>query len=327
MKKRTNPVAFLLQFVLSMMVLLLLSPLFLGSCGIPTDLDDAEGKLKVVASIFPLYEFSREVGGDAADVTLLLPPGLSPHSFEPTPRDIKLIRDADIFIFNGAKMEPWLDDVISGKDNRDLIVVDAGDGVKSLMVSDGHDDHDGRDNGDSLRGVDPHFWLDFDNAQMQVNNILKAYIEVDQDNSALYEERARAYNERLTELDLLYKDALKNCSVNDIISSGHFAFGYMARRYGFDHHSVFDISHGTEPTPKKLIEIIETIKGEKIKYVFAEELVDSRLARTLREETGAEILLVSPAGNISKKMFDSGTTFIEIMEDNLKKFRLGLNCK
>ena len=132
-------------FGLSTLIFVLSSMPFLSSCGegeesvsVP---EDTKGKLKVVASIFPLYEFSKEIGGDQAEVTLLLPAGLSPHSYEPTPKDIQTIENADIFVFNGAGMEPWLENILSGIDNRDLKVVDAGIGVKPLTVSENHSDH------------------------------------------------------------------------------------------------------------------------------------------------------------------------------------------
>ncbi len=321
---------------LSTLILAFSSMPFLSSCGegeeslsVP---EDTEGKLKVVASIFPLYEFSKEIGGDQAEVTLLLPAGLSPHSYEPTPKDIQTIENADIFVFNGAGMEPWLENILSGIDNRDLKVVDAGIGVKPLTVSDGHGGHDNHSKHEGEHhehpgGTDPHFWLDFANAGIQVDNILKAYVEADPNNSALYEERAKNYRNKLAELDSLYRETLTDCSVEDIVSSGHFAFGYMARRYGLSHHSVFDISHDAEPSPKELSEMIQIIKKKQIKYIFAEELLDPRMAKTIKEETGVTILTVNPAGNVPLKVFESGTSFIDIMKDNLINFKKGLECK
>lgn len=330
---------------LTLITLLLLSFNFLFSCGenkgnngALTEPDGMEGKINVVTSIFPLYEFAKEVGGDNADVALLLPPGLSPHSFEPTPKDIKTIGDADIFIFNGAGMEPWANNILSGIDNSDLIIVDSGVGVNSLMVLDEHHNgHEGEENDhhdkdeadkhDHSGGIDPHYWLDFDNAKVQVNNILEAYVKADTGNAALYEERAGVYIERLTVLDGHYRDTLSACDGRDIISSGHFAFGYTARRYGFNHYSVFDLSHDKEPSARELSEMINKIKEKKIDYIYAEELMDPRLAKTLKEETGTEILIINPAGNISAGALEAGTTFIEVMENNLAKFKLGLKCK
>ncbi|MBN1574687.1 MAG: zinc ABC transporter substrate-binding protein [Deltaproteobacteria bacterium] len=324
------------------LILVFSSMLFLSSCGdrekslnVPEDTGDTKEKIKVVASIFPLYEFSREVGGDQAEVTLLLPAGLSPHSFEPTPKDIQTIEGADIFVFNGAGMEPWLENILSGIDNSDLIVVDASIGITPLVVSDKHGGHDVHDehegekheNHEHPGGIDPHFWLDFTNAKIQVDNVLKAYREADPGNSALYEERAKAYSGKLAELDVLYKDAFTDCGAKDIASSGHFAFGYMARRYGLGYHSVFGVSHDAEPSPKELSEMVQIIKDKGIKYIFAEELLDPRMAKTIKEETGAEILIVNPAGNVQLKALESGISFIDIMKDNLEKFKMGIECK
>lgn len=329
-----------------MITLIFLLLLFLASCGVDKGDEEAlpgtgdvDGKVSVVTSMFPLYEFAKEVGGDNADVVLLLPPGLSPHSFEPTPKDIKTIEDADIFVFNGAGMEPWVEDILSGIDNRDLIVVDSSAGVNTLTVMEEHHHDDEAEEGHHhdegeedeghhhAGGVDPHFWLDFDNAMVQVKNILDAYVEADPDNKAIYEERAKIYTDKLTALDERYREALSSCDGGDMISSGHFAFGYTARRYGFNHRSAFDLSHDKEPSPREISEMINIIREKKIEYIFAEELMDPKLARTLKEETGAEILVVNPAGNISQEALKSGTTFIDIMEDNLAKFKKGLKCR
>lgn len=308
----------------SVVVLFLSLTLFLFSCG--RDVKD-DGKLAVIASIFPVYDFAREIGGDNASVKMLLPPGMEPHSFDPTPRDIRRIEEADIFVYNGAEMEPWVEDILNGIENPDLVVIDSSSGVTLLEGGHHHEGEEGHEAEETGKAVDPHIWTDFGNAKIQVDNILSAFLMKDPENAGTYQERTKVYKWKLDTLDEMYRNALSDCPKKEIVSSGHFAFSYLAHRYGLVHYAVYGASPDAEPSPAELIEIVEIVKKNDIKYIFGEELVNPKMAETLKEETGAEILFVNPAGNVSKSAFKEGVTFIDIMTDNLSKFKMGLGCQ
>jgi len=182
-------------------------------------------KLKVVTTLFPLYDMAKSIGSDKAEVVLLVPPGVEAHSFEPKPSDIVKINNADVFVYTGKFMEPWAEDIIKGTVNKNLIIVDASHGTKMIPGV----FHDADEPAGSL---DPHIWLDFDNAKIMVKNIVQAFQLQDSANKDFYEQKADDYNSKLTELDALYKKTLAICKDKEIVYGGHYAFGYLARRYG-----------------------------------------------------------------------------------------------
>jgi zinc transport system substrate-binding protein len=327
----------------------------LFSCGDATPPTDAgPDGVVVVTSSFPLYDFAGTIGGEETEVVLLPPPGLSPHSFEPTPKDIETIESADMFVYSGAGLEPWVEDVLAGIESPELLVVNAAIGVTLMEIGemavdehegyhehDGDVDHDvasgpheeegmdeeGHDHGHAHGRYDPHYWLDFDNVEIQVNNILEGYEKIDPDRADIYRERAAEYVSALESLDQAYRDALAECPGGEIVSAGHFAFGYLAHRYGLDHRAVFGAFHDAEPSARELVDMVDFITEHDIKYIVAEEMIDPGMARTISEETGAEIMTLNPAGNVSRDQLDGGVTFIDIMEENLEGIKLIMGCE
>jgi zinc transport system substrate-binding protein len=277
-------------------------------------------KLIVVTTLFPLYDMAKNIGGDKADVSLLLPPGAEAHTFEPKPSDIVKINEADIFIYTGMFMEPWAADIIKSVKNKKLIVVDASQGVKMIPAV-FHDEDE------PVGSMDPHIWLDFDNAKVMVGSIKQAFIKKDNLNSDFYSQNALAYNTQLITLDNEYKAALSRCQTKEIIYAGHYAFGYLAHRYGLKYLAAQGVSPDSEPTAKDLIQLINQINKDKVKYVFYEELTSPKIAETIAQETHAKILMLNAAHNLSKKQFESGVTFFEIFKSNLNNLKVGFECK
>jgi zinc transport system substrate-binding protein len=277
-------------------------------------------KLRVVTTLFPLYDMAKNIGVDKAEVSLLVPPGVEAHSFEPKPSDIVKINEADVFVYTGKFMEPWAEDVIKGIVNKNLMIVDASRGTRMIpgMV------HDADEPAGSL---DPHIWLDFDNAAIMVKNILEAFQIRDNTNKALYEQKAVEYSRKLTELDSLYKTTLAACKNRTIVYGGHYAFGYPARRYGLKYLAAQGVSPDAEPTANDLIKLVEQIKKERIKYIFYEELTSPRISKTIAGETHAEMLLLNAAHNLSRDQLDQGVSFFDILRRNLENLSKGLECR
>jgi zinc transport system substrate-binding protein len=277
-------------------------------------------KLKVITTLFPLYDIAKTIGADKVDVSLLLPPGMEAHSFEPRPSDIVKINEADVFVYTGKFMEPWAEDVIKGAVNKKLIVVDASRGTKMIPAV----FHDA----DELPGsLDPHIWLDFDNAKIMVRNVVQAFQLIDSANKSFYEQKANNYINKLTELDALYKRTLATCKHKEIVYGGHYAFGYLARRYGLKYLAAQGVSPDSEPTANDLIKLVEQIRRDKIKYVFYEELTSPKIAETIAGETGVQMLLLNAAPNLSKNQLDQGLSFFDILKRDLDNLRVGLECK
>ena len=277
-------------------------------------------KIVVVTTNFPLYDMARSIGGDKADVSLLLPPGVEPHAFEPTPGDIVRINEADMFVYTGRFMEPWAAGVVKGATNSKLLVVDASSGVQLATAS-------SRNTGEHAGAPDPHIWLDFADAKIMAMNIKAAFEARDREHADFYEKTAGEYAIRLDRLDKQYRDALSSCRSREIVYGGHYAFGYLAARYGLKYIAAQGLSPDAEPSARDLTSLVDQIRKDGVTYVFYEELTSPKIAETVARETKAKLLLLNAAHNIARDQRDRGVTFFEIMTQNLENLKTGLGCK
>lgn len=277
-------------------------------------------KLTVVTTLFPLYDFAKTIGGDKVEVSLLLPPGVEAHSFEPKPSDIARINEAGIFIYTGKFMEPWAEDIIKGlTDKNSPKIVNSSDGIE--MVPGVFHDED-----EPAGSMDPHIWLDFDNDKKMIQTIVTALSEKDPANADYYQQNADEYKNKLSALDAEYETSLSKCQSRKIIYGGHYAFGYLARRYNLEYSAAQGVSPDSEPTAQDLVQLVEQIKKDNIKYVFYEELTTPKIAETIANETNAKMLLLNAAHNLTKADFESDVSFLSIMEENLANLKIGLQC-
>jgi zinc transport system substrate-binding protein len=268
------------------------------------------GKPRVVCSLFPLYEFARAVGGEKAEVHLLLPPGVEPHAWEPKASDMVAISKADLFLCVSKDLEPWANDIVRGASGRAPLVIAGAEGIESLEEE----------------SRDPHIWLDLRYDQEIVEGIARALSSIDPDNGDHYWQGARAYNQKLLALDQRYEGALATCRHRYLVLGGHSAFSHLARRYGLHEIPLYGVSADSEPTPRRLVEVVETAKARKVKYIFFETLVSPKLARVVADEVGAQMLVLNPGANMTKDQFDRGVTFLGILEGNLENLKKGLEC-
>jgi len=293
----------------------------LPACSKPQQSQDS-GKLKVVATIFPLYDFVRAVGGNAVDLRLLLPPGVEPHSFEPRPEDVMTIARADIFIYTNSGMEPWAEKLLSGIiRNGKPLKIEAGRGTRYISTADSkeHDHNNG--------AKDPHVWLDIANAMQMIDTIANALAEGVPAKKELFKANAAAYKVRLKAVDDRFRAELANCATREFIHGGHYAFAYLAERYNLQYLSAYGVSADSEPSPKKMMELIDTIRRHKLTSVFYEELLSPAVAKSVADETGAALLKLHGIHNITRQELDSNTSYIDLMEQNLAALRKGLVCR
>jgi zinc transport system substrate-binding protein len=288
-------------------------------------------KLQVVTTLFPLYDFARIIAGERAEVTMLLPPGMEPHSFEPKPNDIIRVSRAGLFIYTNRYMEPWAETILKGLDRQRLRVVDAGQGVRYAQASaaDEHDDAGhGSHGADSHAGVvDPHIWLDFGNAALMVDSILAGFVAADPTNADYYRAHAVELKGRLAALDRRYRDGLASCATRVFLHGGHFTFGYLARRYGLEYRSLSGVSSESEPSAARMAAMVRQIRSSGVRYLFAEELLSPRLTETLANEAGVAVLKLHGAHNLGKDDLQRGVGFIGLMEQNLANLQKGLACR
>ena len=289
---------------------------------------------RVVTTLFPLYDFARNIGQDKIDLSMLLPPGVEPHAFEPKPSDMARIAQAEVFIYTGNAMEPWAERIVKGVGNPRLRVVDASRGIALMKMEGGEagtehvkgeQAHHHRDH--ALEGVDPHIWLDLANSQRIVDTIADALVLARPADERLLRQNAEAYKEKLRALDGSFTAELSKCPKREFIHAGHYAFGYLARRYHLTYVAAQGFVPDSEPTAKQLAALARQVQSRGLKVVFYEELVEPRIARTVAKETGAELLMLHGAHNLSRQDFDTGTTFIGIMQGNLTHLKRGLGCQ
>jgi zinc transport system substrate-binding protein len=296
------------------------------SCQKKEEPSTGQKKVTIIATLFPLYDFTRNIVGDKAQVTLLLPPGVEPHSFEPKPADMLRINNADLFIYTGKYMEPWVEGILKGLDSKKLVIVDTSRSIVLNEEKEDEKDHNDK-HGHGHGKIDPHIWLDLSNAQKIVDNILAGLVQKDGGNRDYYTKNAEAYKAKLKEMDAKYRDGLSTCKRHTFIHGGHFAFGYLANRYNIRYIAAYHGSPDAEPTPRRLIELKKKMKQYNIKYIYFEELILPRISEVISRETGAAMLKLHGAHNVSKEDMDKGITFLAVMEENLKNLKVGLECQ
>jgi len=276
-------------------------------------------KVKIVATIFPLYEMAKEVGGERATVHLLLPPGAEPHSFEPRPSDLRKIAAAQLILMVGAGLDNWLEDLLEAVKNRPLKtkLLRLSDGAPLIKQEHGHD-HD---------AVDPHVWLDFKWDMKFVARLVKELSSLDIENAQYYKQNGDKYIKKLEELDLAFQKGLENCKTRTFVVGGHGAFGYLARAYGLKQLSLYGLSPDARPTPKKMVELAKTMKKLGINTIFFEGTVSSKLAEVLSKETGANISVLYTGASLTRQQIENSVTFISLMYQNLEKLKQGLGCE
>ncbi len=266
------------------------------------------GKISVVTSIYPLYEFSKRIGGDKADVSILVPAGAEPHDWEPGPQDIIRIESARIFVYNGAGLEPYVDKIITKTESTKLIVVDSSEGI--TLIKEGGT-------------PDPHIWLDPVRAKQQVDAIEKAFIKADPENSDYYMANAQALKQDLNALDSNISKELAPAKKKVFITS-HAAFGYFAKRYNLTQISIAGLSPDIEPSPAQIAGIVTLARENNVKYIFFETLVSPKLSETIANEAGAQTLVLNPIEGLSEEQQKQGENYFTIMHENLKNLKVAL---
>lgn len=318
-----------LQVIISMVSII--SLLLVGcSKSETTDSKVAEGdntpKIKVVTTLFPQYDFVNQVGKDAVEVKMLLKPGVESHTYEPTPSDIVDINKADIFLYTGDEMEPWVSKILDSLDG-DVMIVDLSKNITLDEVEDhDHDHEDEESDDDHVHSYDPHIWTNPLNAKVMVEDIKVALCEVDKTNAMTFENNAKEYLASLDQLDQNIRDMVKEAKRNEVVFGGRFAFHYFFEEYGLDYVSAYDsCSSETEPSAKVIATIIDKVKEDEIPVIFYEELANPKVAESIASATGAKTLLLHSCHNVSTDDYKNGATYLSLMYQNLENLKEALN--
>ena len=291
-----------------------------GLAGCRTD-GVGDGKLHVVATLFPQYDFARRIAGERAEVSLLLPPGVESHSFDPTPADMVRVQHSDLFLYTGKEMEPWAGSLIDGLD-AGTAVVDLSEGIALSPAGEApqEDEHDH----DHL--ADPHIWTSPVNAMQMVSAICDSLIAADPEGAGVYQKNAQEYTAELQALDDSFRTIVAQGKRTTIAFSGRFALHYFAQEYGLTCVSALESCSGeSEPSAQSVARVISVIRDEGLPTVYYEELSDPKVGRSIAAETGAELMLFHSCHNLSKDEFHRGETYLSIMRQNADHLKAGLN--
>ena len=294
-----------------------LSLSLLTGCGTqPADTAADDGRLRVLTSFYPMYDFACKIGGDCIDVTNMVPSGTEPHDWEPSTNDLKNLEKADVFIYNGADMEPWADDLLVSRSDT-LHVVEASENVE-LRTTDGEHEHAHEHEGaDHHHGdFDPHVWLDPENAKIEMEAIRDALCAADPENSTVFQSNYEKYAAELDALDAEFREKLAPLP-NRTIVVAHEAFGYLCDAYGLTQVGIEGLSPDSEPDPGRMAEVIDFVRDHNISTIFFEELVSPKVAEAIASETGAQAKMLSPLEGLSDEQAAAGADYFSVMHDNL----------
>ena len=310
---------------------LIMAVLMLASCAKSAENtpNNGEKKLSVVAMLFPQYDFARQIAGGRAEVRLLLPAGTDSHSYEPTPSDIVAINKCDVFLYTGAEMEPWTQTLLDGGLEGDTLVVDLSEGIAMSETESvtPEDDHGHEHTEDSHHHVvDPHIWTSPKNAAVMAKAVCEALCERDAEGEAVYRANLESYLNELSALDNEIKDIVSSGKRTEIVFGSRYAFHYFSEEYGLTCYAAYDsCSEENEASAGAVAGIIDLVNEKGIPVIYHEEMIDPKVARAIAEETGAELLMMHSAHNLTKDEMASGETYISIMKKNAENLKKGLN--
>lgn len=294
--------------------------LLLCSCAAPAE--NSENKLSIVSVSFPGYSFAKEIAGDSANITLLLPTGSEAHGYEPTPKDIISIQNCDVFIYGGGESEAWVNEVLSSLDKpvQTIAMTDCTPLLteEHMEGTEPHHSHESE--------TDEHVWTSPQNAILITQAIEKAICAVSPEKADFYQKNADAYVQKLNALDADFQNMAESAQRKEIIVGDRFPFQYLAKRYGITYHAAFPGCAGeSEPGAATIAALIEKVQQDQIPVVFYTEFSNRKVAETICEATGAKPMLLHSCHNVSKTDFENNVSYYDLMQTNLNHLKEALN--
>lgn len=312
--------------ILCVMMAVMLITVCFCSCSSTENTDKKSGKLSIVTTIFPPYDFARQVAGDKAELTMLLKPGTESHNYDPTPQDIIKIQNADVFIYVGGESDKWVEDMLasaSKKPKKIIVMMDCVDKLEEEIVEGMQAEEE--EHGDEVE-YDEHVWTSPKNAIKISKKICEELKVLDKDNEEFYEKNTNEYSKQLSSLSNDFDNITKNGKRNTMIFGDRFPFKYFADEYHLKYYAAFPgCSSETEPSAATVAFLIDKVKEEKIPVVFTIEFSSGKIADTICESTGAKKLMMHSCHNITQEQFESGITYIELMRNNLSVLKEALS--
>lgn len=268
-------------------------------------------KLTIVTTIFPLYDFARQICGDKAEIKMLIKPGSEVHSYDPLPSDMASIYNSDLFLYIGGESDNWVENLLDDNDVNALALIDC--------ISHNAQHHHGHDH------ADEHIWTSPENAVLMIEKIYEDIIKVDDKNEDYYKKNCDEYIKKINTASQKIESTVSEYKNPFILVADRFPFVYLTKHYGIDYEAAFDgCAVSTDISMKTMSRLTKTIKSKGVKTVFVTELSNQNIANALKEELGVEIVELHSAHNVSRDDFNGGISYVDIMYRNGKALERGL---
>lgn len=316
-----------LVFIIDILILIIVTMLFVFFCA-PDSINNNEDKLQVIATIFPNYDFVKQIGKDKVDVKLLLKSGVESHTYEPSPKDMVDIENSDVFIYTGNEFEPWAENILESVSSK-IEVVDTSKNItlinkeefeshfeNSEILEEEHEEHHEESSFDS------HIWLNPENTIIMIDDILAKLCSVDPENSDFYTENAKKYKSEIEKLNDEIEQVIENAKRAEIAFAGEFSYSYFIDKYNLSFVSVYNnCGEGEDPSISKVKSVIDYINNHNLPVVFYEELSEGTVAKMIEEETSAKSMVFYTLhnANINKD------SYVSLMRENLENLKEALN--
>ena len=296
---------------------------------------NSDADIKVVATVFPIYDWVREIVKDDVDIKLdmLLDNGADLHSYQPSATDIMDISDCDVFIYVGGESDKWVSDVIAQAKNKDMVVLDLldilGDKAKEEEVKEGMQNEEEKDKNDKDETeYDEHVWLSLKNASLFVSEIADALGKKDTQHADAFKANAAAYSDKLAELDKQYQSAADSAKTKTLLFGDRFPFRYLTDDYKLDYYAAFSgCSAETEASFETIVFLADKVDELGLKAIMQIESSDGSIAKTIRDNTKSkdqEILTLDSMQSVTQKQLSDGETYLNIMQNNLEVLKKAL---
>lgn len=322
------------KLISCLLALIMLAGILTG-CAAADPTEKKSGQIKVVATIFPIYDWVKEVAGDDIDINLdiLLDNGVDLHSFQPTAKDIMDISDCDIFIYVGGESDKWVDETLAQADNKDMTVLDLmdilGDAAKEEELVEGMQGEEEEEEEDEGPEYDEHVWLSLKNTKLFVEKIADALAQADSQHAGVFHANAEAYSAKLSDLDQQYQTAIDNAAVKTLLFGDRFPFRYMTDDYGLTYYAAFiGCSAETEASFETILFLADKVDELGLKTIMQIEGSDGSIAKTIKDNTASknqQILTLDSLQNVTRDRIDAGETYLSIMQSNLDVLKQALN--
>lgn len=304
------------------MIIAAICVLIIPGCSKQSGGGEDSGKLKIVSTVFPPYDFAKHITGDNAELSILLPPGNETHTYEPSPSDIISIQNCDLFLYIGGENEQWAEKLLANADASKVKAVKLIDYVTPLSEEDeesgGHEEQD-----EHHHEYDQHIWTSPSNAIVMLNAIYDAICEADSGNKETYTKNRDSYKAEIEALRDDIRSAVDNAKNKIVVFGDRFPFRYFADEFGLTCYAAFaSCSDESEPSAATVTRLIETIKENSIPVVYYLEFSSRKVSDTLCEQTGAKALMLHSCHNVSKEDLENGESYVSLMRTNLKNLEI-----